>query len=118
MKRARSAFVICMAVAAGLTFAAPASADDGHPWDATWFGGFGGSDQGVQVIVAGDEVVGFFSDGDYVDVTASEPIAADGSLTFKWDGGEATLSAKGSKRLITIRETGATPKVIDLRQDQ
>ena len=105
-------------VAAALAFAAPASADDAHPWDATWFGGFGTNAEGVQIIVAGDDVIGFFFAGDYVDVSASGPVAADGSLTFTWDDGTATLSAKGGDHTLTIHQAGKADRTIPLKRDQ
>ena len=104
-------------MAAALAFAAAASADETHPWDASWFGGFGGNAEGVQIIVAGDQIVGFFFSGDYVDVNTSDPIAADGSLTFKWDGGTATLSASGKDHVLTVHQAGAPAKVIALSRD-
>jgi hypothetical protein len=110
--------ILGVVVAAALAVAAPASADDAHPWDATWFGGFGTNAEGVQIIVAGNDVIGFFFGGDYVDVSASGPVAADGSLTFTWDGGTATLSAKGEDRIITIRQSGAADRIIPLTRDQ
>ena len=106
-------------IAAALALAAPALADDAtHPWDASWYGGFGGNAEGVQIIVAGDEVIGFFFNGDYADVSETDPLAADGSLTFKWDGGTATLSGTGSNRIITVHQTGAADRVIKLTEDQ
>jgi hypothetical protein len=110
--------ILGVVVATALAVAAPASADDAHPWDASWFGGFGTNAEGVQIIVAGDDVIGFFFGGDYVDVSQSEPIASDGSLTFTWHGGTATLSAKGEDRIITIRQSGAADRVIPLTRDQ
>ena len=100
--------------------AAPALAhpDAEHPWDATWFGGFEGGGDGVQLIVAGDEVIGFFYGGDYVDVSSTEPLGADGSLSFTWVGGHATLSRDGDARTVTITLADAAgSKVIKITED-
>lgn len=100
-----------------LTIAPQALADPdaGHPWDASWAGGFEDGGDGVQLIVAGNEVIGFFYHGDYLDVTRSEPLAADGSLSFAWARGKATLREEGGQRTITIHEDGATTdKVVKL----
>ncbi|HVY20053.1 MAG TPA: hypothetical protein VHA70_08215 [Bauldia sp.] len=105
------AYILAAAVAA----ASPALAAD---WDATWAGGFDNGGDGVQVIVAGETVVGFFFGGDYVDLTDDGAVAADGSLTFKWDGGEATLAAVGGRQTLTIRAAGAPERVIDVKRDQ
>jgi hypothetical protein len=106
------AFILAAAVAA----ASPAVAAD---WEATWAGGFeNGNAAGVQVIVVGDTVIGFFVGGDYVDVTATDPVAADGSLSFTWDGGTATLAADGDKRRLTIRVAGQPDRVIEVKRDQ
>jgi hypothetical protein len=110
--------LISLAVAAILSVATVARADDAHPWDATWAGGFDNGGDGVQVIVAGDAVIGFFLGADYVDVSDSAPIAADGSLTFTWDGGSATLAVDGDKHTLTIHQAGAADRVIDLTRDQ
>ncbi|MEJ0013024.1 MAG: hypothetical protein WDM94_10460 [Bauldia sp.] len=105
------AYILAAAVAA----ASPAGAAD---WDATWVGGFDNGGDGVQVIIAGDTVVGFFLGGDYLEVTDPGALAADGSLSFKWDGGAATLSAAGDSHTLTIHAAGAADRVIELKRDQ
>jgi hypothetical protein len=103
-------------IAAVLAIGMPASAKDFHPWDATWAGGFDNGGDGVQIIIAGDEVIGFFFHGDYIDV-ASQPVAADGSLTFTWEGGAGKLTAKGDQHRLAIHEEGAADRAIELKQD-
>lgn len=105
------AFILAAAVAA----ASPAVAAD---WDATWFGGFDNGGDGVQLIVAGESVVGFFFHGDYIDLTDAGTLADDGTLTFKWDGGEATLAAAGAGQNLTVRESGKADRVIPVQKDQ
>ncbi len=72
----------------------------------------------MQIIIAGASVVGFFLGGDYVEVTDPGGLAADGSLTFRWDGGSATLSATSDRHTLTIRATGAADRIIELKRDQ
>jgi hypothetical protein len=102
-------------LAAAVAAASPAMAAD---WDATWFGGFDNGGDGVQLIVAGESVVGFFFHGDYVDLTDPGTLADDGTLTFKWDGGQATLAAEGNGQSLAVREAGKADRVIPLEKDQ
>jgi hypothetical protein len=95
-----------------------ADPDAAHPWDATWVGGFDNGGDGVQVIVAGDAVVGFFLGGDYVDVSETAAIAADGSLTFTWDGGTATLGGRDDGRTLTIHAKGVADRVVKVTEDK
>lgn len=102
---------------AALTFAPAALADPdaAHPWDASWVGGWEAGGDGVQLIVAGNQVIGFFYHGDYVEVTQTATLAADGSLSFAWTHGKATLRVDGEERTIAISEDGAADKVIKLQ---
>ena len=97
---------------------AVASAGDG--WDGTWHGGFdndgnGGGD-GVQIVMIGPQVMGFYFHGDYLDTDAGTA-SSDGAVTFHWDGGEGTLAEDGGKRQLTIHETGKPDHVIPLERD-
>jgi hypothetical protein len=98
--------------------ASPAAADDAsHPWDATWIGDWDSADDnGVQVIVTNDQVVGFFVQGDYVMPDSTSALGADGSLSFTWDKGKATLKVDGDKRELIVDETGQAERVVTLTQ--
>lgn len=109
--------VILLGVTLLGTSAAFADPDVEHPWDATWAGGFDDGGDGVQVIVAGNDVIGLFFHGDYVEVSETEPLGADGSLSFTWDGGTGTLSGSGADRSLVIHETGAADRTIELTED-
>jgi hypothetical protein len=114
----RVGLVSALLFGAVLTFARVALADPdaAHPWDASWAGGFEDGGDGVQLIVAGNEVIGFYFHGDYIDVTQNDAIAADGSLSFSWTHGHATLRLNGEERSIAIHEDGvADDKVIKLQ---
>lgn len=110
--------VSAMLFGVALTFAPGAFADpdSAHPWDASWAGGWEAGGDGVQLIVAGNEVIGFFYHGDYLEVTQTTTLAADGSLSFAWAHGKTTLRVTGEERTITICENGAADKVIKLQQ--
>lgn len=91
-----------------------AAAGDG--WDGTWHGGFDNGGDGVQVVMIGPQVMGFYFHGDYLD-TDTGTATADGAVTFHWDGGEGTLSRDGGTRRLTIHETGKSGRVIPLERD-
>jgi hypothetical protein len=114
----RIGLVSALLFGAALAFAPVAFADpDGaHPWDASWAGGWEDGGDGVQLIVAGNEVIGFFYHGDYLAVTQTAALPADGSLSFTWARGKATLRViNGKERTIPISEDGAADKVIKLQ---
>ena len=114
----RGLAVFLFGVSLAMAPAAFAHPDAAHPWDATWVGGFDNGGDGVQVIVAGDAVVGFFLGADYVDVGETGAIAADGSLKFTWDGGMATLSGSGDGRTLTIHAKGVADRVVTVTEDK
>ena len=91
-----------------------AAAGDG--WDGTWHGGFDNDGDGVQVVMIGPQVTAFYFHGDYLDTDAGTA-AADGAITFHWDGGEGTLAADGGKRRLSVHETGKPDRVITLERD-
>jgi len=111
---------ILIALALALSFPAlVAAADSADAWDATWVGDWDTpDDNGVQVIVAGGQVLGFFVNGDYLVPASTSPVAADGSLTFTWDKGHATLKLDGDKHELVVDETGQAERVIELTADQ
>lgn len=104
---------LAIALVAALAVAAPAFADPdaAHPWDATWVGGWDDGGDGVQLIVAGNAVVGFYFHGDYI-ADAAGALAEDGTLTVTWTGGAATLRREGPTAALTIRETGKPERII------
>jgi len=114
----RGVAVFLFGVSLAIASAVLAHPDAAHPWDATWVGGFDNGGDGVQVIVAGDAVVGFFLGADYVDVRETAAIAADGSLAFTWDGGTATLSGSGEGRTLTIHAMGVADRVVKVTEDK
>ena len=84
--------------------------------DGTWAGGWDSGD-GVQIIVVGDTIIGFYRDGqDYVDIEHSS--AVPGAIDFAWKNGEAVLSrdAKTGVRLV-LHDKGKPAKTIPLKRD-
>jgi hypothetical protein len=93
------------------------AANAGGGWDATWHGGFDNGGDGVQVVIAGGHVIGFYYHGDYLD-TDDGVEEAGGSIRFHWSGGEGVLSNSGGKRQLAIHEPGRADRVIPLSEDQ
>jgi hypothetical protein len=63
-------------------------------WDGTWVGDAPDAGSGVQLIFAGNALVGFFWAGDYIEMRASLS-KADGVITITWTRGQAILTRDG-----------------------
>src|SRR5712671_6517766 len=74
-------------------------------WDGTWVGGWE-KGTGVQLIFAGETLIGFYFRDDYEEILRST-VAADGGRTFAWDKGDASLTRtpNGGMRLV-VHERG------------
>ncbi|HEV2187265.1 MAG TPA: hypothetical protein VGR70_08650 [Stellaceae bacterium] len=83
-------------VLAGVVAAAVGVANAAQSWDGTWAGGWENGD-GVQIIIAGDKVIGVFRGGDYPDIQKSQ-LSGDGqTLAFAWAGGDGVLQRTGER---------------------
>lgn len=61
---------------------------------------------GVQVISAGDTLIGLYLRDDYKEIAASNNTPG-GGKTFRWDRGEATLNrTPDGGALLVVREVG------------
>jgi hypothetical protein len=105
---------VSLVMSATLAIAGAAAAGEG--WDGTWHGGFDNDGDGVQIIMIGPQVTGFYFHGDYLD-TDTGTATPDGTVTFHWDGGEGTLADDGGKHRLTVHETGKADRVIPLERD-
>ena len=85
-------------------------------WDGTWIGGWQ-KGTGVQLIFAGDTLIGFYFRDDYKELLRSS-VSADGGRTFAWDKGEANLTrtANGGT-LLVVHEHGRPEVSIPLKRD-
>ncbi len=84
-------------------------------WDGTWAGGWD-KGNGVQLIFAGETLIGFYWRNDYKDVVRSAA-APDGSRTFTWDKGEATATRAGNAATLAIREAGKPAVSVALKRE-
>src|SRR5262249_11290513 len=85
-------------------------------WDGTWVGGWDRG-AGVQVIFAGDTLIGFYFRNDYKAITRSIG-SSRGRSTFVWDRGEAALTrSPGSGAVLVVRERGRPELSIPLKRE-
>ncbi len=85
-------------------------------WDGTWVGGWDRG-AGVQVIFAGENLIGFYFRNDYKEITRSTA-SPNGGRTFVWDRGEATLSRSPSGgAVLVIHESGRPELSIPLKRE-
>lgn len=109
LRRSLPLFLLAVALVRGAN-AAPS-------WDGTWAGGWENGD-GVQIIIAGDKVIGLFYGGDYRDVQQSQ-LSADGrTLTFGWAGGDGTLLRTGDRDAsFTLKDRGMAARSFPVHRD-
>jgi len=85
-------------------------------WDGTWVGGWDRG-AGVQVIFAGETLIGFYFRNDYKEITRSAA-SPDGGRAFVWDKGEATLTRSPSGgAVLVVREHGRPELSILLKRE-
>ncbi len=95
----RRALCLLFLVCAGRAFAGPS-------WDGTWAGGWENGD-GIQIVIAGDEVVSVYRGVDYPEVLSSEIAPDGGMLCIWWVGGDGLLQRTGERAAtISLRERG------------
>ena len=78
-------------------------------WDGTWVGGWD-TGAGVQIIFAGDTLIGFYLRNDYKEIARSTT-SPDGGKTLVWDKGEATLTRSPSGGAVLVVHERAKPDV-------
>jgi hypothetical protein len=109
--------IAAVAVCSQLAFACTSFGQPGRAgWDGTWVGGWDRG-AGVQLIFAGDTLVGFYLRRDYREILRST-VSPGGGIVFRWDKGEATLTriAKGGA-LLVVREAGRPEISIPLKRE-
>ena len=101
---------LLIAVAAG-----PASA--AQSWDGTWAGGWEKGD-GIQIIIAGDRVIGVYRDGDYPEILSSQVSPEGSMLAVWWIGGDGLLQRIGDREAtISLRERGKPVRTFTVKRD-
>src|SRR2546421_12643922 len=83
-----------LAVAFAVLALGSASATD--TWDGIWVGDAPDANSGVQLIFVGNDLIGFFWNGDYLDMRASLS-TTDGVVTITWTRGQGILTRDGPR---------------------
>jgi hypothetical protein len=74
-------------------------------WEGTWIGGWG-KGAGVQLIFAGETLIGFYFRDDYKELLRST-VTAEGGRTFSWDKVEVSLTrTPNGGTLLVVHERG------------
>jgi hypothetical protein len=88
-------------------------------WDGTWAGGWENGD-GIQIVIAGDKVIGVYRDGDYPEILSSAVSPEGRMLTFSWIGGDAFLqraSDHDREAMISLREHGRPVRSFTVKRE-
>jgi hypothetical protein len=87
-------------------------------WDGTWAGGWEKGD-GIQIVIAGDKVIGVYRDGDYPEILSSDMSPDASMVVFWWVGGDALLQRIGEREAaISLRERGRPVRNFTVRPDK
>jgi len=85
-------------------------------WDGTWVGGWD-KGTGVQLIFAGETLIGFYFRDDYKELLRTT-VTADKGRTFAWDKGEASLTrTPNGGTLLVVHERGEPEVSIPLKRE-
>ena len=84
-------------------------------WDGTWAGGWD-QGNGVQLVFAGDKLIGFYWRNDYKGIVSSTA-SPDGSRTFAWDNGEVVATRAGNEATLAVRERGKPAVSVPLKRE-
>ena len=96
---------------AGVGFAQQAN------WNGTWVGNWQ-TGHGIQVIFAGNDLIGVYWHEDYIEETAASASADGVTMTISWPGVRAVLTRDGPEAAhIVIRETGRPDTAFALTRD-
>jgi hypothetical protein len=88
-------------------------------WAGTWTGGWEHGD-GIQIIIAGDKVIGVYRDGDYPEILSSAASPEGRMLSFSWIGGDAFLqraSDHDREAIISLRERGRPVRSFTVKRE-
>ena len=99
---------LAVALAAAFCAQAARATGSGKGWDGTW-GGANSKGETVQLIFAGDKLIGFYWRDNYMD-TSGERVAAGGNrLDFSFSGyaaGTVTVTRAGAGAVAVVKEPG------------
>ena len=97
--------------------AAPSSGLAQLDWNGTWIGNWE-TGHGIQIIFAGNELIGVYWEDDYVSEAAASLSAGGTVVTITWPSVRAILTRDGPEAAhIVIRETGRPDTAFPLKLD-
>jgi hypothetical protein len=104
---------LAFALSAALGFACSSRAAD-DTWDGTWVGDAPDAGFGVQLIFAGNNLIGFFWNGDYLDVRAIYS-TFDGVVTVTWNRGQAIVTRDGPRQAhMQVFQRGLADQIVSV----
>jgi hypothetical protein len=104
------AFSLVAAIAAGDARAA-------DTWGGTWVGDAPDSGSGVQLIFVGNDLIGFFWNGDYLDMRAIYS-KSDGVVTITWNRGQAIVTRDGPKSAhVQVFQRNLADQILTIRPE-
>ena len=110
-----------LAVALGIALFAQAAraTGSGKGWDGMW-GGANSKGETVQLIFAGDKLIGFYWRDNYLDATGLRVSAGGNRLDFSFSGyaaGTVTVTRAGAGAVALVKEMGKGEARVGLRKD-
>ena len=104
-------------VAIGLLTGPSAARAQQQSWNGTWIGNWQDGN-GTQIVFAGEDLVAFYWDGDYLDDVHADASEGGRVVTVLWPSGQAVITRDGETTArITIRETGKPDLSFALKRD-
>jgi hypothetical protein len=89
-----------------------------NTWDGTWAGGFD-KDNNIEIVIAGNEVIGVHRDGDYPEILSSAASPEGRMLCVWWVGGDGFLQRTGdNEATIWLRERDRPVRSFTVRLDK
>ena len=107
------------ALAAAFCAQAARATGSGKGWDGTW-GGANGRGETVQLIFAGDTLIGFYWRDNYLDTSALRVSAGGNRLDFSFSGyaaGTVTVTRAGAGAVAVVKEMGKGEVRVGLKKD-
>ena len=111
---------LAVALAAAFCAQAARATGSGKGWDGTW-GGANSRGETVQLIFAGDKLIGFYWRDNYLDATGLRVSAGGNRLDFSFSGygsgGTVTVTRAGAGAVAVVKEMGKGEVRVGLKKD-
>ena len=109
--------VAIILIAIGLLASPGTAMAQQQSWNGTWIGNWQDGN-GTQIVFAGEDLVAFYWDGDYLDEVHASVSDGGRVVTVTWSSGQAVLTRDGEATArITVHETGKADLSFALKRD-